>query len=89
MNNRVVIIAGMKDVCEFDHHRVWGRVGLVALMVLRHLVMPNCRFGAAFVCDFADVDSFAAVWIRWAGLSLGGCGFRGVLLMVGVSQANR
>ena len=40
-------------------------------MVLRHLVMLNCRFGAVFVCDFADEDSFATVWIRRAGVVSG------------------
>ena len=42
-------------------------MGLVAFMLLRHPVMPYGGFGAVFVCDFADMCSFDAVWIRWAG----------------------
>ena len=41
---------------------------LVAVMLLRHPVMPDGGFGTVFVCDFADVCSFDAVWIRLAGV---------------------
>ena len=37
-------------------------------MLLQHPVMPDGGFGTIFVCDFANVCSFDAVWVRRAGV---------------------
>ena len=47
---------------------MWRHAGLVAFMLVRHPVMPDGDFGTVFVCDFADVCSFDAVWVRRAGV---------------------
>ena len=46
---------------------MWRHARLVELVLLRHLIMPDGGFGTIFVCNFADVCSFGAVWIRRAG----------------------
>ena len=86
IDNGEFVVALMKGVCEFDQHLVRSHAGLVAVMVLRHPVMPDGCFGTIFVCDFADVCSFGAVWIRQAGLSLGGCGNWGGCTWVAVGH---
>ena len=84
MDNEEFIVALMKGVGEFDQHLVRSHAGLVAVMVLHHPVMPDGDFGTVFVCDFADVCSFGAVWIRrvvvvsrWVQVPYGQLAFNG------------
>ena len=56
-----IVVAVVERVGQFNEHVVWGRARLMFVMVLRHPVVPNGRFGTVCVGDCAHAGF---VWME-------------------------
>ena len=54
-------------VSEFDEHVLWGRARLMFVMVLRHPVVPNDRFGSVCIGDCAHMGFVRMEGVRRMG----------------------
>ena len=62
-----IVVTVVECVGQFNEHVVWEHARLMFVMVLRHPVVPNGRFGTVCVGDCAHVGFFWMERVRRTG----------------------